>query len=193
MDHRGVRARGGEACTTPGRLIAPRSHCRACDKTPPHPQCGQGLPFVGVTYIRCPALGMPPRRTIHKDVPFVDPHRHETLEQRIRRLRPDLYVDTPLGLQAGEQPSSSPGTLPPGPSRQPTASARPSPYPPCSSNTITRRDAPVVCNTRRGSASDAIAALHVRGGNALEAELRKDKVAQSSTAPVASLWKTWQG
>ena len=136
---------------------------------------------------------MPPRRTIHNDVPFVDPYRHETLEQRIRRLRPDFYLDTPPGLQAGEQPSSSSEPLPPGPTRQLPASARPSPYPPCTSNTITRRDAPVVCNTRRGSASDAIAALHERGGNALEAELRKDKVAQSSSAPVASLWKTWQG
>ena len=59
---------------------------------------------------------------------------------------------------------------------------------PCS---FTRSDAPIIRNVRRGSASEAISSFRLEGEPALVDELIRDRSANSSQAPAASMVSTW--
>ena len=134
----------------------------------------------------------------------------ESMEERRRRLRPDLYTDTPPRSAATPAASSSTSSSmrPPldpaarasslskwivdsAPSSSPTVApcqpplTRPAPH-------VTRADAPVVRHIKRGSATLAVARLNERGLDSLVDDLRHDKVARTSAGPNASTWKTWQ-
>ena len=99
------------------------------------------------------------------------------MESRIKRLRPDLNGQPAV---APAQPTTGVPTK--GGARGPKGKGKtevnclPNP---AASSTITRSDAPVIRNVRRGSAAVAVAAFRELGAAALEAELRQGRVAKS--------------
>lgn len=104
----------------------------------------------------------------------------ESTESRRKRLHPNVE-DAPSSSTAPAPPSSGRGSGP--------ASTIPGAVIP------NRKDAPVIGNVRRGSASDATLAglaLQHLGSEALVDELLLDRVARSGVAPVASLLNTWR-
>jgi hypothetical protein len=122
---------------------------------------------------------MPPRRASHlKGLPLTFASAAESLEAKVKRLRPAVSSDastpddvarvgTPCGVassSAGLQAISTIGL---------------------------RRDAPVVRNVRRGSFVDAAEALTVAGAGQLIDDLVLDRHARSSTASITSWLNTW--
>ena len=121
---------------------------------------------------------MPPRRAAHfRGLAMVPSSVSESLEPRRKWLRPTLD-DSPASLAATAPPPAG-RRLGPAPSIP--AAAIPN-----------RRDAPVIRNVRRGSASDAALALQHLGSEAIVEELLLDRVARSGVAPAASVLNTWQ-
>jgi hypothetical protein len=123
---------------------------------------------------------MPPRRPHHlKGLPLTLASTTESLEARVKRLRPNVNsnVSTPpvaacvgtpspgvAGSAAGVQATSTPGL---------------------------RRDAPLVRNLRRGCFVAAEDALASAGAGALIEDLVRDRHARSSTASISSWLNTW--
>ena len=116
---------------------------------------------------------MPPRRSAQrKNLPMLIGDPCESIESRLKRLRPDLSQNTSVA-------PTTPGT------QVPRAST------PIVAQIPARSDAPVARNLRRGSAADAAAALGTVGSAALVAALVTDRVARSGAASSASLINTW--
>ena len=123
---------------------------------------------------------MPPRRASHlKGAPLTLASTAESIEARIKRLRPSSPVDggppndvARAGTQLGVASASAGGQA------QVTEGLRP--------------DAPVVRNLRRGSFLAAAEALSVGGSEPLLEELLVDRHARSSIAAKASWINTWR-
>ena len=138
-----------------------------------------GLPIVNGA-VRYPGCPMPPRSSKHlKVVPLMHPSVTESMEAKLKRLRPDLSPS------AGSEAPSMMIVVPDG-TRAHCKSA-----PTVKKHCTTRPDAPAVRNVRRGSASNAISSLHTEGEPALVEELMQDRNANSSQAPIASMVSTW--
>ena len=137
---------------------------------------------------------MAPKRAASKAAYPAPASWQESIEERRRRLRPELFaVASPslppsapapnrkTGLSAWHAPlrlgvpAPSPGVLQTPPPSRPA-----------------RADAPVVRNCKRGSLAGATSALATRGIDDLVTDLRTDKVARTSLGPAASTWRTWQ-
>ena len=140
---------------------------------------------------------MKPGRANPKHLKLLPASVFETMEQKRRRLRPDLYPDDfnngGDGVPAKASTPSPPGSAPHGATAEPAAMGKSSSR--CLVLTPNvpkaRSDEPVCRNLRRGSASGAIDSFRRLGAAALEAELRKDRVANSNVGPAASLAATW--
>jgi hypothetical protein len=121
---------------------------------------------------------MPPRSAHRRGLPLSLSASSESIEDRIKRLRPN-----PSGIEPGaaEAPQSTQGV-----STSVSASS--------SGNAVSylRSDAPVVRNVRRGSAVGALDALADFGVQTLVEELVQDRSARSSSAAVASWLHTWE-
>ena len=116
---------------------------------------------------------MPPRRSAcRKSLPILVGNPYESIESRLKRLRPD---DT-------QNASAAPTTR---------GTPVPRASPPAKAAIPTRSDAPVVRHLRRGAVADAAAAVASIGMTALVAALVSDRVARSGIGSSASLLKTW--
>ena len=123
---------------------------------------------------------MPPRRSSHlKHVPLQHPSVMESMEAKLKRLRPSPTED-------GSTAPAASASVPDGTQAFCKRASKP-PTP----SMFTRSDAPVVRNVRRGSASEAISSFHSAGEIALVDDLIKDRTAKSSYASAASLLSTW--
>ena len=96
---------------------------------------------------------------------------YETMEQKRRRLRPELFGDSGTsGGTAMTAPSHIPPPKGPAPrGKASAASGKGKPVPPSLALVQARSDEPICRNLRRGSASKAIDSLHRLGSAALEA------------------------
>ena len=108
----------------------------------------------------------------------------ESTDARWRRLRPDLYWEPEVEAVATPVPKASRGTR----ARPPQSAADPV-HPPFAQR---RLDEPVIRFTRRGTTTDALAALKVQGVTALVDVLYEGRYSKSATASNLSLLKTWQ-
>jgi hypothetical protein len=123
---------------------------------------------------------MPPRRPAFlKGVPLTLASTAESVESRVKRLRPPVIFDegppnvvARVGTQSGVASSSAGGQV------NPTEGLR--------------SDAPVVRNVRRGSYLDAVNALESGGAERVLVSLLDDRHARSSVASKASLLNTWR-
>ena len=123
---------------------------------------------------------MPPRGSNHlKYVPFQLHSVTESMEAKVKRLRPSPLEERSAALAASASVPDGTQAFCKSVSKPPTPS------------TFTRSDAPVVRNVRRGSASEAISSFHSAGETALVDDLIKDRIAKSSYASAASLLSTW--
>ena len=145
-----------------------------------------------------PALSdMKPGRANPKHLRLLPESVYESMEQKRRRLRPELYPDDCNsggdGVPATACTASRPSSAPHGVTVEPAAMGKPSSRCLATSRNVpkARSDEPTCRNLRRGSASGAIDSFRRLGAAALEAELRKDRVANSSIGPAASLAATW--
>ena len=128
---------------------------------------------------------MAPKRASSKAAYPVPASWLESIEARRRRLRPDLF---PSDGQAALTTSAAPVlAVAPPPARTsdvlgswhtPSGGRNPAQAPSHSSSAqpvlLTRADAPVVRNCKRGSAADASSALAAHGIDELIADLRQD-------------------
>jgi hypothetical protein len=118
-------------------------------------------------------VAMPPRRSsCRKSLPLLVGDPYESIESRLKRLRPD---DTQI-------PSAVPATC---------GTSVPRASTPAKAAIPSRSDAPVVRNLRRGTVADAAAAVASIGMTVLVAALVADRVAPSGIGSSASLLKTW--
>ena len=123
---------------------------------------------------------MPPRRSAYlKGVPLTLASTAESIESRVKRLRPcstsdggPPSVDARVGTQSGVASSSAGGQA--------------------LTTEGLRRDAPVVRNVRRGSFNEAASALASNGAEQILDELFVDRHARSSVAAKASWINTWR-
>ena len=123
-----------------------------------------------------PIVRMPPRRSSHlRHLPLIRSNPSESMESRIKRLRPGGQQEQPVATPAPALEHSS---------SEPRAKA--------SAITSTRSDVPLVRNVTRGSASEATAAFRQHGIDALLDELVHDRIVQSGVASTSSLLSTWQ-
>ena len=123
---------------------------------------------------------MPPRRSSHlKHIPMQHPSVMESMEAKLKRLRPSPPEERSTAPAASASVPDGTRAFCKSASKPPTPS------------TFTRSDAPVVRNVRRGSASEAISSLHSAGETALVDDLIRDRTAKSSYASAASLLSTW--
>ena len=113
---------------------------------------------------------MPPRRSARKNTPMLVGSPFESVESRLKRLRPNDPQDPPL------VPVTRGTTVP-----------RVPPPPKASATIPGRADAPAVRHLRRGDAGNAAAAVASVGMAALVAALISDRVASSSRGPSSSL------
>jgi hypothetical protein len=124
---------------------------------------------------------MPPRRPPHrKGLPLTFPAHSESIEARIKRLRPNS--DGPVDLlDCGARVGTSVLGVASSSSSSTTANAQ-----------QVRRDAPVVRNLHRGSFSTAADALAQVGAGVILDELLADRHAKSSVAATVSWVNTWR-
>ena len=123
---------------------------------------------------------MSPKRSSHlKHIPLQHPSVLESMEAKLKRLRPSPPEE-------GSTAPAAAASVPDG-TRAYCMSASTPPTP----STFTRSDAPAIRNVRRGSASEAISSLRSEGETALVDDLIRDRNARSSTASRASLSSTW--
>ena len=122
----------------------------------------------------CGAGTMPPRRSLKHPVGMGDPF--ESLEARIKRLRPATGTEPPVVPPSPITPKAK--TAASG-SRAPPAFV------------FTRSDAPVVRHARRGPIAVAAEAMQQLGVDTLIGDLMEDRMAKTTTGPMASLIKTW--
>jgi hypothetical protein len=123
---------------------------------------------------------MPPRRASYlKGVPLTLASSAESIEARVKRLRPSSFgdgstpnVDARVGTQSGVASSSA------GVQAHVTEGLR--------------GDVPVVRNVRRGSFNEAASALALNGADHILDELLLDRHARSSVAAKASWVNTWR-
>ena len=101
----------------------------------------------------------------------------ETIESMRRRLCPSAGPAPPPRPPTPPMPSGTAGVVAAASS---SADAVPN-----------RRDAPVVRNLQRGSATAAIASLDLHGADALVQDLIRDRMAKTSIAPGNSHLKLW--
>ena len=129
---------------------------------------------------RHPDRAMPPRGSSHlKYVPLQHHSVTESMEAKLKRLRPSLPEERSTA-------SAADARVPDGTQAQCKSASKPQ-----TPTSFTRSDAPVVRNVRRGSASEAISSLRMDGEPALVDELIRDRSANSSQAPAASMISTW--
>ena len=122
---------------------------------------------------------MSPKRSSHlKHIPMQHPSVLESMDAKLKRWRHSPPED-------GSTAPAASASVPDG-TRAFCKSASKPPMP----STITRSDAPVVRNVRRGSVSEAISSLHSAGEPALVDDLIRDRTARSSYASAASLLNT---
>ena len=117
---------------------------------------------------------MPPRRSLKHPLGMGDPF--ESLEDRIKRLRPD---------EGAMPPVVAPTPIPPKAKTAASGSRAPPAF------VFTRSDAPVIRHARRGSVAVAADALQQLGVSSLIGDLMEDRMAKTTTGPNASLLKTW--
>ena len=124
---------------------------------------------------------MPPRRPpARKGLPLTFAAHTESIEARIKRLRPNSNgLDDPVDFGARV------GTPVAGVASLASSSAAPS-------TEHLRGDAPVVRNLHRGSFSTAAAALAQVGAGVIVDELLADRHAKSSVAATISWMNTWR-
>ena len=139
---------------------------------------------------------MPPRRSSHlKNILPVPSECFESAESRRKRLRPDSAITAAAPTSViptvdaewvwGRVPTSSPLTT------NAVADITMKSNAHVAKSIITRSDAPVVRNLRRGSVTEALEALRGQGLETLVTELLQDRNARSSVASNRSLLKTW--
>ena len=123
---------------------------------------------------------MPPRSSSHlKFVPLQLHSVTESMEAKLKRLRPSPPEERSTApAAAASVPDGTPAQC-----KSATINKKP-----CTTN---RSDAPVIRNVRRGSASEAISSFRLEGEPALVDELIRDRTANSSQAPAASMVSTW--
>ena len=117
---------------------------------------------------------MPPRRSAGKNYPMMVGSPFESVESRLKRLRPNDPQDPPL------VPDTRGTTVP-----------RVPPPPKAIATIPGRTDAPAVRHLRRGAAGTASAAVAAVGMAALVAALVADRVAPSGSGSSSSLLNTW--
>jgi hypothetical protein len=121
---------------------------------------------------------MPPRSSHRRGLPLSLSASSESIEDRIKRLRPNPAGE---GLGLSEAPLTARGSSSSGAAASTGTAA-----------SYLRGDAPVVRNVRRGSAAGALDALADVGVHSLVQDLVQDRSARSSVAAVASWLHTWQ-
>ena len=141
---------------------------------------------------------MPPKLKPNRSLPVQHSSVFESTEERWRRLRPDWYASASGEWYDGwARADAAHGVQVPVTGTDPRRDYRTRPYSTATStraadHTLARHDASVVRHLRRGTCTDALAALEAEGVSAVVDALLQDRYSRSAAASNASLLKTWQ-